>query len=343
MKRLNRKQYLASPITETLGALAVAIVLWFGGNLVLELESGLNGEFFIGYLVIFSQLLVPARSVSEAFMRMQKGFAASERINEILEVPPLIREHPDAIEKTDFKSSLVFNHVSFSYGEKNVLQDIQLEIKKGETVALVGPSGSGKSTLAELIPRFHDVSAGEILIDGIPITKLKLYSLRQLTGLVTQETILFNDTVFNNIAFGNPNASFKQVEEAARSANALEFIEKLPEKFETNIGERGNRLSGGQKQRLGIARALLKNPPILILDEATSALDTESEKLVQQAIENLMQNRTAIVIAHRLSTIQRADKIIVIEDGQITESGTHDHLLAFTGTYKRLYEMQLFD
>jgi subfamily B ATP-binding cassette protein MsbA len=342
MIRLYRKRDLASPLSEFLSVLVVTIVLWYGGNLVFTKGNLLDAAAFIVYLGLFSQLMPPAKSITQAYYNIQKGAASVERITQVLVAPEVIEQKPDAIGKKDFINKIEYRNISFRYEKENVLQDFSLTITKGKTIAVVGPSGAGKSTMVDLLPRFYDCSEGEILIDDIPIRNLVIEDLRGLMGIVSQETILFNDTIFNNIAFGMVNVSEEDVISAAKVANAHEFIEKMPEGYYTNIGDRGTKLSGGQRQRLSIARAVLKNPPILILDEATSALDTESERLVQQAIENLMRNRTSIVIAHRLSTIQFADEIIVLQNGQIVERGTHFALLEDNKVYKKLYDLQSF-
>jgi subfamily B ATP-binding cassette protein MsbA len=294
------------------------------------------------YIGIFTQLLPPAKSITQAYYSIQKGAASVERIQVVLEEPEVIEEKPDALRKKSFQHEIDYTDVSFRYEKESVLKNIELTIKKGKMIAVVGHSGGGKSTLVDLLPRFYDCTHGEITIDGIPIRDLVIEDLRGLMGIVTQETILFNDTVFNNIAFGMTNVSEEDVIAAARVANAHEFIEKMPLGYYTNIGDRGTKLSGGQRQRLSIARAVLRNPPIFILDEATSALDTESERLVQQALENLMKNRTSVVIAHRLSTIKFADEIIVLQKGELVERGTHASLLEKNGAYKKLYDMQSF-
>ncbi len=342
MIRLYRKRDLASPLSEFLSVMVVTIVLWYGGNLVFTKGNLLDAAAFLVYLGIFSQLMPPAKSITQAYYNIQKGAASVERITQVLVAPEVIEQKPDAIGKKDFINKIEYRNINFRYDKENVLQDFSLTISKGKTIAVVGPSGAGKSTMVDLLPRFYDCSEGEILIDGIPIRNLVIEDLRGLMGIVSQETILFNDTIFNNIAFGMVNVSEEDVISAAKVANAHEFIEKMPEGYYTNIGDRGTKLSGGQRQRLSIARAVLKNPPILILDEATSALDTESERLVQQAIENLMRNRTSIVIAHRLSTIQFADEIIVLQNGQIVERGTHFALLEDNKVYKKLYDLQSF-
>ncbi len=342
MVSLYRKRDLASPLSEFLGAVVLTAVLWYGGQLVFTPGNLLSASVFLVYLVIFSQVIPPAKSITQAFYNIQKGAASVERIEQVLNEPEVIIEKPDAISKTDFLQQIEYRDVCFSYVEEPVLRSVNLVIPKGRTIAVVGPSGGGKSTMVDLLPRFYDCVQGEIRIDGHPIRDLKINDLRGLMGIVSQETILFNDTVFNNIAFGMSKATEKEVISAAKVANAHEFIEKMPLGYATNIGDRGTKLSGGQRQRLSIARAVLKNPPILILDEATSALDTESERLVQQALENLMKNRTSIVIAHRLSTIQFADEIIVMQNGELVERGTHPDLLEKNGVYRKLYELQSF-
>jgi subfamily B ATP-binding cassette protein MsbA len=342
MIRLYRKRDLASPLSEFLSVLVVTIVLWYGGNLVFTKGNLLDAAAFLVYLGIFSQLMPPAKSITQAYYNIQKGAASVERITQVLVAPEVIEEIPDAIRKKDFLKEIEYRHVNFRYDKEDVLKDFSINIAKGKTIAVVGPSGAGKSTMVDLLPRFYDCTEGEILIDGIPIRNLIIEDLRGLMGIVSQETILFNDTIFSNIAFGMVNVSEEDVIAAAKVANAHEFIEKMPDGYHTNIGDRGTKLSGGQRQRLSIARAVLKNPPILILDEATSALDTESERLVQQALENLMRNRTSIVIAHRLSTIQFADEIIVLQNGHIVERGTHFALLEDNKVYKKLYDLQSF-
>jgi len=342
LKSMWNKRELASPISEFLGVSVVVLVILYGGQLVLQNKSDLNASEFITYIILYSQILVPAKNISSALTNIQRGIASGERIFAILDTPVKIEEDPNAISIAEFKGKISYENVSFQYAEKKVLDNINLDVEKGKMIALVGASGAGKSTMADLLPRFYDVTEGSITIDGVDIRKIKLSDLNHLMGIVTQESILFNDTVFKNISFGNESATEEQVIEAAKIANAHEFIAKLEEGYHTNIGDRGAKLSGGQRQRLSIARAVLKNPPILILDEATSALDTESERLVQEAIQNLMKNRTSVVIAHRLSTIQYADQIIVMQAGKIIERGTHTELLALNGMYRKLSEMQSF-
>lgn len=340
MIKMYRKRDLASPLSEWMGIAVVAMVLLYGGRLVFQ--GDLDASFFIGYLALFSQVINPVKALSNASYHVQKGSASMDRIDQILSADEKIINKPDALVKQEFKEHIQYNNVFFKYAKENVLKGVNLEVKKGQTIALVGPSGGGKSTLADLLPRFHDVSEGAILVDNSDIKDIDIHSLRGLMGIVTQQSILFNDTVANNIAFGVENATHEQIVEAAKIANAHEFIEKLENGYDTNIGDGGGKLSGGQKQRLSIARAILKNPPILILDEATSALDTESEKLVQDALNNLMKNRTSIVIAHRLSTIQNADCIYVIEQGEVVESGTHENLIDQNKVYRKLYDLQSF-
>ena len=338
--RMNFRKDLASPMSEFLGVLVLSCILWFGGKLVLDGEMGLEADSFITYILFFTQIINPAKSLSGSFYSAQRGSAAIQRIEEILKAPVTVTDNPNARTLTHFNHSIEFKNVSFSYEDVTILKNINLTIEKGKTIALVGSSGAGKSTLADLIPRFHDVSNGELLIDGVNVKEYTLHSIRNLMGIVTQEPILFNDSIANNIALGMDDVNQPAIEQAARVANAYDFILRKEEGFDTNIGDRGNKLSGGERQRLTIARAVLKNPPILILDEATSSLDTESERLVQDAINNMMQQRTSIVIAHRLSTIRNADEIIVLQKGEIAERGTHDALLMKDGIYRKLVEMQ---
>lgn len=335
---LNR-QNLASPTGEFLGILVIGVLLWFGGKMVL-VDKTLDASSFIAYMGLAYNILTPAKAISKASYGVKKGNAAAERVLEILETENPIKDIPSAIDKVEFEQALTLKNIGFKYEDDYVLQDFSLKVKKGHTVALVGQSGSGKSTIANLVTRFYDVNEGEILIDDINIKSIKKKSLRGLLGLVTQDSILFNDTVKNNIGLGKENASEDDIIEAAKIANAHDFIMDLSEGYETNIGDSGNKLSGGQKQRLSIARAVLKNPPIMILDEATSALDTESERLVQDALEKMMRNRTSLVIAHRLSTIQNADTIVVLNKGKIVEQGTHEELMKSGKGYKKLVEMQ---
>ena len=342
MNRLYRRHYLASPMSEFLGTLVVVIIMLFGGAMVLQGQSGLSPNGFIGYLLIFSQIINPAKSFSQAYYNIQKGMASADRIDDVLKAVNHITEPKDAMTKPSFESEITFKEVSFQYENEPVLKNINLSIKKGQMVALVGQSGAGKSTLVDLIPRYYDTSYGEILLDGHSIRNIRIKDLRALMGNVNQEPILFNETFFNNIAFGENEVTEEEVINAARVANAHEFIERTPEGYQTNIGDRGSKLSGGQRQRISIARAILKNPPILILDEATSALDTESEKLVQEALQNIMQNRTSIVVAHRLSTVINADLICVMHEGEIVEQGTHRELIEKNGIYKKLHSLQMF-
>ena len=337
--KVNTRQQMAHPMSEFLGTVMIIIVLWFGGILVLN-QQVLSGPTFIYYLVILYSIINPLKDFSKAGYNIPKGLASMERVDKILLAESDIKEKEKPQHISSFDHTIEFRHVSFRYGEQWVLRDINLTIEKGKTIALVGQSGGGKSTMVDLIPRYYDVQEGEVLIDGINVKDLDIHDLRQLIGNVNQEAILFNDTFFNNISFGVDNATQQQVEEAARIANADEFIKASENGYDTNIGDRGGRLSGGQRQRVSIARAILKNPPILILDEATSALDTESERLVQDALERLMKTRTTVAIAHRLSTIKNADEICVLHEGQIVERGTHDELISKDGYYKKLHDMQ---
>ncbi|MGO4289462.1 ABC transporter ATP-binding protein [Chitinophaga sp. RAB17] len=341
-KSMYNQRELASPISEILGVIVIIILVIYGGSLVLSGSELLTGATFMTYLVFYSQIMTPAKNVSTSITTIQKGMVSSERIFKILDAPVTIQEKPNAQPVKEFNSHVQFDNISFKYEQQYVLKNIQLQINKGQMIALVGRSGAGKSTMADLLPRFYDVNDGAIRIDGNDIRDLKVHDLRGLIGVVSQEAILFNDSVINNIAFGQPNADREAIIAAAKIANAHEFIEQLDHGYDTFIGDRGLKLSGGQRQRLTIARAIFKNPPILILDEATSALDTESEKLVQAALDKLMQNRTTIVIAHRLSTIQHANEIIVMDKGEIKERGTHDQLLQQHGIYHKLVEMQEF-
>ncbi|PZP46671.1 MAG: antibiotic ABC transporter ATP-binding protein [Pseudopedobacter saltans] len=338
-KKMSRRRDLASPLTELLGVVVLCIIIYFGANLIIK-GQGLTGGDLIAYIAMFAMLINPAKSLSSSFFNVQLGAAAVERIEELLETPVAIPD--EGTKKLDyFEGEIEFRNVSFGYNEHTVLKNINLRIPKGKTVALVGSSGAGKSTLADLVTRFHDVTSGEVLFDGINIKNYSIQSVRQKVGIVTQEPILFNDTIANNITLGKPDASKDEIIQAAKIANAYNFIENKPEKFDTNIGDRGGKLSGGERQRVTIARAVLSNPPILILDEATSSLDTESERVVQDAINNMMQNRTSLVIAHRLSTIRNADEIIVLDKGEIKERGTHDNLINIeNGIYRKLVKMQ---
>ncbi|MGB0917205.1 MAG: ABC transporter ATP-binding protein [Flavobacteriales bacterium] len=340
--RMIRKQHLASPLSEVLGTIVMVMVIYRGGSLVL-MGEGLTADLFIGYIVVFSQLIQPAKSLTSSVYMIQKGMAAAERIDTVLEAEETIQQKPNAVGLKKFEKEIEFKNVSFSYeNEIDVLKGVNLTVKRGRTIAIVGPSGAGKTTLVDLLPRFYDPTEGAVLIDGVDTRDLIAHDLRSKLGIVTQEAILFNDSVFNNIAFGLKGITEEEVISAAKVANADEFIQQMESGYHTNIGEDGGKLSGGQRQRISIARAILHNPPILILDEATSALDAESEKLVQEALFKLMENRTSLIIAHRLSTIQYADEIIVIDGGQIIERGNHTGLIAKSGVYSKLYEMQAF-
>ena len=341
-RQMAKRQQLASPISEFLGVVMVAFILLYGGHLVLQKNPELEAADFIAYIAIFSQLTRPAKALSDSFTGVNLGLAAGDRVLEMIDMKPAILDSPKAIIVPEFNDAIVLENVTFKYGDRTILNNLNLKIPHGKTIALVGPSGGGKSTLMDLIPRFIEPEDGRILFDSIDIKSIAMDSLRSQMGFVNQESILFNDTIFNNIAFGKTNATQEEVENAARIANAHEFILNTDNGYQTNIGDRGIKLSGGQKQRISIARAVLKNPPIMLLDEATSALDTESEKLVQDALNKLMKNRTTLVIAHRLSTIQDADLIVVLESGRIVEQGNHQELLTRDGVYRRLVEMQTF-
>ncbi len=343
MTIMYRRRDLASPLSEFLGTIVMVVLIWFGGNLVISSNAEISPEAFIGFIVIFSQIINPAKSFTTAYFSLQKGVASIERIQHILETDNPIKDIDNPIDIKEFTDRIEYKNVNFSYDkQKDVLKNINFTVEKGKIIALVGESGSGKSTLVDLLPRFYDISNGEILIDGIPIKNYRITDLRNLMGIVTQQSILFNDSVYNNIAFGTKKVTEEEVIKAAKVANAHDFIMNTEHKYYTNIGDGGCKLSGGQKQRLTIARAVLMNPPILILDEATSSLDTESERLVQDALLNLMKNRTSIVIAHRLSTIKNADEIIVIQNGEFVERGTHSELIQKAGAYKRLHDIQMF-
>ncbi len=339
---IGNKNNLASPLSEFMGIATIATLLWYGGNLVL-VEKTLDGELFLVYLLLAYNILTPAKAISKASYGVKNGLAAAERVFEILEQEDAIPNKPDAINKTDFNSEIAIENITFKYEQEAVLKNFSITIPKGKTVALVGQSGSGKSTIANLLTRFYDVNEGEIKVDGLNVKDLDIHSLRHLMGLVTQDSILFNDSVKGNLLIGKPDATDEAIIYALKTANAWEFVKGLPEGIDTNLGDSGNKLSGGQKQRISIARAVLKNPPIMVLDEATSALDTESERLVQDALENMMKNRTSVVIAHRLSTIQNADTIVVMHKGEIAEQGSHLELLAKNGIYKKLVDMQSFE
>lgn len=338
--RISARRELGSPLSETLGVIVVSIILWYGGRLIFSGDTSLTGPWFIAYIALFYTLINPLKNLSSAIYNVQKGVAALERVEHLLDAENTVKELPAAKSLPAFTNAVEFKNVHFAYGDKKILNGIDLRIEKGKTVALVGASGAGKSTLVDLIPRFHDVTGGQLLIDGVDVKDYKVYDLRRQIGVVNQDPILFNDTIYNNITLGTGGVSQQQVEEAAHIAHAHNFITQKSGGYQTIVGDRGTKLSGGERQRITIARAVLKNPPILILDEATSSLDTESERLVQDAINNLMKNRTCIVIAHRLSTVQHADEIVVLDKGNIAERGTHYELIAKNGLYKKLVEMQ---
>lgn len=340
--KIGKKNNLASPLSEFLGIVVISVLLFYGGNLVL-VDQSLKGSLFIAYIGLAYNILTPAKAISKAAYQVKNGIAAAERVFEVLETPNVIADTPQSKDITGFEKGISVKNVTFAYDEQDVLKDFSLEIHKGKTVALVGQSGSGKSTIANLLLRFYDISKGSITVDGTELKDIKLHSLREQFGLVTQDSIMFNGSIADNLRIGKHDATEEEIYYALKIANALEFVERLPEGIETNIGDSGSKLSGGQRQRLSIARAVLKNPPVMILDEATSALDTESERLVQVALDNMMQNRTSVVIAHRLSTIQKADVIVVMKHGRIVEQGTHDQLIAKEGIYKNLVMMQSFE
>ena len=341
-RKMARRQQSASPVSQTLGVIVVVFILLYGGTMILSGKGDLEAAEFVVYLATFSQVMQPIKAITDSFSGIHSGISAGERVLDLIDTKPELIDKPDAIEIQKFNQALTFSNVSFFYGDKQVLKNINIEIEKGKTVALVGPSGGGKSTLMDLIPRFHDPKTGTLKIDGQDYKDLKVESIRSKMGTVNQESFLFNDTIFNNIAFAKPNATEAEVIAAAKIANAHDFILNTENGYQSTVGDRGNKLSGGQRQRVCIARAVLANPPIMLLDEATSALDTESEKLVQEALNNLMKNRTSIVIAHRLSTIQHADKIVVIDKGEVVETGSHTELMTQNGLYRRLIDMQAF-
>jgi subfamily B ATP-binding cassette protein MsbA len=342
-RAMSKRQQLASPVSETLSVTMISFVVLYGGYLIFNKKSDLDAGQFIAYIALFSQLMRPAKAIGDAFSNIHSGLVAGERILALIDEKPLIQDKPDAIVVDEFNEGIVLENVSFAYNEKEVLKNITLTLPKGKTIALVGPSGGGKSTLMDMLPRFIEPQSGRIMIDNHDIQDIQTTSLRGLMGFVNQESILFNDSIFNNIAFGKANVTREQVETAARIANAHNFIMETDNGYDTNTGDRGSKLSGGQRQRICIARAVLSNPPIMLLDEATSALDTESEKLVQEALNNLMKNRTSLIIAHRLSTIQNADLIIVLDNGKVAEQGNHLELMAHNGVYRRLIDMQTFN
>ena len=342
-RKMARRQQLASPVSQTLGVLVVVCIVLYGGTMILNNQGDLSPSKFLVYIATFSQVMQPIKAIADSFSGIHSGIAAGVRVLDLIDTQPQLTDKEGAIELNGFNNSIRFENVNFNYGEKEILSNINLTINKGQTIALVGPSGGGKSTLVDLIPRFYDPNAGNIFIDDINLKDVSIDSLRNQMGTVNQQSILFNDTIHNNIAFAKPNATRDEIIEAAKIANAHDFISNTTNGYETNIGDSGNKLSGGQKQRICIARAVLANPPIMLLDEATSALDTESEKLVQDALNRLMENRTSIIIAHRLSTIQHANVIVVIEKGKIAEIGTHSTLINQNGLYKRLIDMQTFD
>lgn len=341
-RRMVRRQQLGSPVSEFLSVIMVTIIVLYGGYLVITNSSNLDASKFIAYIAIFSQVMRPAKALTDSFSNINSGIAAGERVLDLIDQRPAIVDRPDAKVVQDFHHDVQVSDISFAYGERQILFDVEISIPKGQTIALVGPSGGGKSTIMDMLPRFLEPDQGGIYFDGVDIREIRLDSLRDMMGIVSQESILFNDTIFNNIAFGAPSATIEEVMAAARIANAHEFILDTEKGYDTNIGDRGMKLSGGQKQRISIARAVFKNPPILLLDEATSALDTESEKVVQHALNNLMKNRTSLVIAHRLSTIQQADQIYVLDKGRVVEKGDHDSLIQKGGLYKKLIDMQQF-
>jgi subfamily B ATP-binding cassette protein MsbA len=340
MNRIYRRRDLSNPLTEFLAILVLVVIIWIGGKVVIFGGQKLSAEVFLFYLAIFSQLIPPAKNLITAYYYIERGLACFDRVEEILDAEEVIIEKKDAKPINDLKHSIEYRNVSFAYENEPVLKNINFSIKKGQKIALVGPSGGGKSTIADLLPRFYDTITGDIFVDGLPLKDYKIEDIRRLMGVVTQESILFNDSVFNNIAFGLSNASEQDVIDAAKKANAHDFIMEMPNGYQTNIGDRGIKMSGGQRQRLSIARAILRNPPVLILDEATSALDTESERIVQEALDKALEDRTSLIIAHRLSTIQRADLIVVVKNGEIVEQGTHSDLLKTNGIYRELYANQ---